>query len=104
MEGDRVFIDYPATGPGTTHYDGPPPAKYARDTVAVVLFTDLNGVKRECGEAPPPLTRMGCAGVRPDGVKIAILLHPSFMPSNPYAVYINHELAHLNGWPGTHPL
>ena len=93
------------TGPGTTSYDGPPPARYVRVTMVAVLFTDKPGLKAMCGEAKPPLTRMGCTLSDKEGRPLIVMPHPHLVTpayAARYAGILDHELGHVNSWPGDH--
>ena len=86
-----------------THYDGMPPARYQAEGAALVLFVD--DVRPYCNvPVAEGYTLIACAGER-DGVPIIVMPHPAYAASlgDPYAVVMWHELAHTQGWSGSHP-
>lgn len=92
-----------ATPTDRPYYAGMPPERYQGEGVAVVLF--VNDVRQYChAEVPPGYTLLACAGER-EGVPTIVMPNPSRAANagDPYAILMQHELAHLSGWPGNHP-
>jgi hypothetical protein len=90
-------------GQGTRWFDGNPPARF--DGTGAVIVVMVNDVGPYCGDAPEGLRVIACTVHTKAGTPIIIM--PSPKPYNEvgdeYAHILNHELAHAQGWPGTHP-
>jgi hypothetical protein len=91
------------TGPGTRYFDGMPPARYDGTGAAIVVM--VNDVATYCGEAPQGLTIIACTRRTEGGAPIIFMPNPSEAAAQGdfYARILAHELAHAQGWPGTHP-
>ncbi len=81
--------------PVTKTFAGMPPPKFHQDTAAILIFT--SDVSSYCGKAPKGYVTLACA----QGPQIA-MPNPCQFPDDPYAALLCHEMAHVNGWPGTH--
>ena len=93
----------PETGPGTRIFGGSPPLRYMGDAGAVTLF--VMDVEHYCGAATPGFVIKGCAGRTAEGTPIMVVKNPCPRTNDDdYARLICHEIAHLRGWPGDHPL
>lgn len=90
------------TGPGTPYYAGPPPARYIKEGVYVLLLVNPARLHEACGTDPKPgMVLYGCTRRTNDGQPVII------MPLNADPVnwfVLIHEGAHAQGWPGDHPL
>lgn len=90
-----------ATGPGTEHFDGMPPARFWREDVAIVVF--VNDVTELCGDSPPGLTMIACTR-KFEGQVAVVMPHPvgRALEGEYYARILAHELGHHAGWTGMH--
>lgn len=81
-----------------------PPARYQGDVTATVRFASHAEVTRECarGRPRPPSGKEYSGCTKPDGT--IWMIDPCRYTSQDYALSMCHELGHLHGWPGDHPL
>jgi hypothetical protein len=79
----------------------PPPKRYQGDAMVAVVFHNPQDLARICaggstvGEGSGTVVACTIGGV-------LHLPNPNAW-GDPYAQVVAHELAHANGWPGTHP-
>ena len=93
------------TGPGTRYYDGPPPARFVGETGALVLFVAPARVAELCAmPVPPGKVLVACMRRLEGGMAVIVAPHPAGFPNERFSLILNHELAHVNSWPGDHPL
>lgn len=92
------------TGNGTPNFDGWPPARFAGGNAARVYFTTQAVINRKCDDIPDPpgfYTEACSSGPHPNTIYAP---NPCAFPAgDDYARLLCHELAHLNGWPESHP-
>lgn len=84
---------------GSVCSDELPPLRYLSMPVpdyTLVALPNLYAVHREC----PEESRLGCAD--PETGAIYYLVDLRDDPVR-FDCFMEHEIAHLNGWPGTHP-
>lgn len=78
-----------------------PPERYQGNTIAVVIFTDREGIANLCGAGNGKTRPLACTAVR-NGVAVMAVPNPCLNPDNLYAAVLCHEKGHAAGWPGTH--
>ena len=105
-----IFLSGPVapvqTGPGTRYFDGPPPIRFVRETAVPVFFIHPDRMMDACGldKAPPGVRLIACVRRTNTGQAIMMLPHPCLSADEQYALIVCHETAHVNLWPGDHPL
>jgi hypothetical protein len=95
-----------ATVDPRTISDAWPPERYTTDTAVRVLFvTSQEELDAICGPSPVSgRTKSGCTGHDAFGPLI-VVPHPGRIgakDADAFRLIVAHELAHVNGWPGTH--
>lgn len=101
-----LLIPVLLTGPGTPYYAGLPPERYQGAATVTVKIVAPERLVATCGSnVPPGLELMGCA--RKDWLGRRYIVMPDTCADgecDETARILSHEIAHVKGWPGDHPL
>lgn len=90
-----------AGGWGTTAFDGWPPDRFTGNASARVHLVSPGEVVRQCSDAVIDPSIEACSFGPPNEIYMP---NPCAFPrADNYARLLCHEIAHLDGWPDTHP-
>lgn len=94
------------TGPGTIYFAGMPPERFQGAATVELMVVAPEALELACDMSPPDgLTLKGCARTNAKGQPYIIIPDPCRLGEvEETARILCHELSHVNGWPGDHPL
>lgn len=95
---------HPTISTGLVNADMPP-ERYRGNSVAVVVFTDREGIEAMCGKAEQGSVIIACHQRTKEGVSVITMPNPCALGNSEfYAKIACHEAAHGQGWGREHEL